>query len=124
MQQNRIVWFAIAFSTVIYAVLSYVLAPVPKQSYDAAVKNPLVLVLYFAALSSFVAGNIVPSLVKGAPARTRMILALAIFESCAIFGFVASFLLQDWRLYLAPWALAAIGFLRVWPSGEVSAPVS
>jgi hypothetical protein len=37
---------------------------------------------------------------------------------------VAAFLMEDWRLYLGPWALAAIGFLRVWPSDEISAPVS
>ena len=57
---------------------------------------------------------------KHAPARTRMIMSLAIFESCAIFGLVSTFLLQDWRLYLAPWALAVIGFLRSWPSDDGS----
>jgi F0F1-type ATP synthase membrane subunit c/vacuolar-type H+-ATPase subunit K len=118
--QNRILWFAIACSTVLYAVVAYSISPAPNRTYEAAVKNPLVLVMYLAALSAFAAGNIVPAILKGAPARTRMILALAIFESCAIFGLVASLLLQDWRLYLGPWALAAIGFLRVWPSEEIS----
>ena len=121
-QQNRILWFAIAFSTVLYAVVAYGTSPSPRQPYDEAVKNPLVLVMYFAAFSAFVAGNVVPAVLKHAPARTRMILALAIFESCAIFGLVSTFLMEDWRLYLAPWALAVIGFLRVWPSDEVSEP--
>jgi len=119
-QQNRIIWFAIAFSTVLYAVIAYATSPSPRQPYDAAVKNPLVLVMYFAALSAFVAGNVVPAMLKHAPARTRMIMSLAIFESCAIFGLVSTFLLQDWRLYLAPWALAVIGFLRSWPSDDGS----
>jgi hypothetical protein len=32
-----------------------------------------------------------------------------------IFGLVAAFLTKDWRLYLFPWALAIVGFIRELP---------
>lgn len=124
MQQQKIIWFAIAFSTVLYAIIAYTLNGNPQQPFEQSVRNPITLVMYLAAISAFVAGLIVPKLLQRAPAQTRMIMSLAIFEACAIFGFIASFLAQDWRLYLPAWALAVMGFARVWPSEELSAPGS
>lgn len=122
MNQPKLIWFAIAFSTVVYAIIAYTTNPTPAGSFDAAVRNPVILILYLAALSSFAAATIIPKLLQRAPAQTRMILGLAIYESCAIFGLVAAFLGHDWRLYLGPWALALIGFMRVFPGNEVTAP--
>jgi hypothetical protein len=48
-----------------------------------------------------------------------MITALAVFEACAIFGLLAAFMMKDWRLCLAPWALALLGFIREFPRGEI-----
>ena len=125
MLQSRIIWFAIAFTTVMYAVVAYITAPAPAQPYDAALRNPIVLILYCIALMTFAAGFIVPkTLLRNAPARTRMILGLALFESCAIYGLVGAFIAHDWRIYLAPWAIAVIGFLTVFPgAAEDRAPV-
>ena len=104
MLQSRIIWFAIAFTTVMYAVVAYITAPAPAEPYDAALRNPIVLILYCIALMTFAAGFIVPkTLLRNAPARTRMILGLALFESCAI---------------------AVIGFLTVFPgAADDRAPV-
>jgi F0F1-type ATP synthase membrane subunit c/vacuolar-type H+-ATPase subunit K len=125
MQQAKILWFAIAFSTVIYAVVAYTIAGQPQQSFEQSVRNPITLVMYLAAISAFAAGLVVPRLLQRAPAQTRTIMGLAIFETCAIFALVAAFISHDWRLYLPGWALALIGFMRLWPgSEEVSAPGS
>lgn len=120
MQQQKLIWFAIFFSTVIYAGMSYMIGSKPPQSFDQSVRDPITLIMYLAALSAFAAGFVVPRLLQRAPAQTRMIMSLAIFEACAIFGLVATFITRDWRVYLPAWALALIGFMRAWPSTEVS----
>jgi hypothetical protein len=121
MQQPKLIWFAIAFSTVIYAVMAYTIASQPPQSFDESVRNPIVMVVYGLAVLSFVAGLAIPALLRRAPAQTRMIVTLAVFESCAVFGLIGAFISRDWRVYLPAWALAVIGFMRAWPSGEVTA---
>ncbi|HEV8659368.1 MAG TPA: hypothetical protein VGS96_12165, partial [Thermoanaerobaculia bacterium] len=78
----------------------------------------LVLVLYAMALAGFVAGTTYSIIARAQPQRVRMIVSLALYEACAIFGLIAAFIISDWRLYLAPWALAVVGFLRVFPSFE------
>ena len=50
--------------------------------------------------------------------RQRLIVALALYESAAIYGLIAAFLKLDWRLYFVPWAIAVLGFIRVFPTGE------
>ncbi len=124
MQHQKVIWFGIAFSTVIYAIIAYVMNGQPQQPFDRSARHPVALVMYLAALSAFAAGLIVPRVLQRAPSQTRMVLSLAVFESCAIFGFIASFVAQDWRLYLPAWAVAVMGFARVWPSDEISAPGS
>lgn len=118
MDQRRVIWFAIAFSTVIYAVIAYIEAPTPAGPLEGALRNTTVLGLYGVAIAAFVTAFAVRAMLRDAPSRTRLVVSLAVFEACAIFGLLAAFLQRDWRLYLAPWALALIGFFASWPSGE------
>ncbi|HEX2061709.1 MAG TPA: hypothetical protein VHK90_13295, partial [Thermoanaerobaculia bacterium] len=118
MSQDRILWGAIAFSTVIYAVIAYTLSPVPQQPFETSARDTMTMALYGAALMTFVMAMIVPGMLRTSLPRLKMIVGLAMFEACAIFALVASMLHHDWRLYLPGWALAAIGFLRVFPSSE------
>lgn len=124
MRHERILWGAIAFSTVIYAFLAWTIAPNPERPFESSVRDTVTMALYAAAVMMFVAAMIVPGMLQSANARLRMIVSLSMFEACAIFGLVAAMLHNDWRLYLPAWALALIGFVRVWPSSEVSAPAS
>lgn len=116
-QQRRILWLALFFSTVIYAVIAYTLPNAkPTASFDDAVRRPLVIPLYVVAMSVFIAGLVGFGRLKNANPQAGMILRLALFEACAIMGLMAALIAQDWRLYLPTWALAAIGFIREWPS--------
>ena len=124
MRHERILWGAIAFSTVIYAFIAWSMAPNPEKPFEASVHDTTTMVLYAAAFTTFVTAIILPGMLQGANARLRMIVGLAMFEGCAIFGLIAAMLHHDWRLYLPAWALALIGFVRLWPSSEVSAPAS
>jgi hypothetical protein len=67
---------------------------------------------------------IVPRFLTQSPQRLRMIVALAMFEACSIFGLVTVVLYKDWRLFVAPWVLSLIGFVREWPRDEVNARAS
>lgn len=113
-------WAAIAFSTVIYAVILVFLVKTPRRfaSFDAAFRSPLVIGLYIMAAASFLAGFVWPMLVKTAIPRVNMIISLTFFEGCAIFGLMAAFIAGDWRLYLAPWVVALLGFAREFPAAE------
>lgn len=124
MDQRRVIWLAIAFSTVIYAVIAYTEAPVPAGPLGDAFRNTTVLGLYGVAVAAFVTGFAVRAMLRDAPSRTRLVVSLAVFEACAIFGLLAVFLQRDWRLYLAPWALALIGFAAAWPSDEPESATS
>lgn len=108
------IWLAIVFSTVIYFVIALQLANAPGD-FEQLAQGTYVPVLYAMALLSFVFGwFLVRRLVKSNE-QTRLIVALAVFETCAIFGLLGAVLTQDWRVYLFPWALALIGFVRELP---------
>jgi hypothetical protein len=116
MREQRIIWFGIVISTVIYLVLIKILAPGTGEDFDAVASRGPVAMLYGIAVIVFlITWFVVPRLVAGQDARKRMIVQLALFESCAVFGLVGAFLVHDWRIYLAPWALAIAGFIRVLP---------
>jgi hypothetical protein len=118
MRQLQIIWGAIVTSTVIYAGLAFWFAGQPSSTLDSAFRNPLVLVAYVAALAAFITALVARRVLTAGPRRIRMILGLAIFESCAIFGLMAAFFAHDWRIYLAPWSLALIGFVLCRPNDE------
>lgn len=116
MSQRKIIWFGIFMSTFIYAAVLYSLSknwPKPG-SFDDAVRQTIPAVLYLAALASFAAAFAVPRIIK--LSHPAFITTLALFEACAIYGLTAAFITQDWRLYLAPWALSLIGFMSRFPS--------
>lgn len=119
--QRKIIWFAIAFSSFIYAAILWSLSrswPQPGP-FAEAFKKPMITGLYVIAAIEFVFALVFPNMISDA--HTRFITRLALFEAVAIFGLVASFLAQDWRLYVAPWILAMMGFVMNYPSDE--APV-
>lgn len=121
MSQQKILWSAIAFSTFIYVVIAYSLAPVPARPFGESVREVVTLALYGAAFAMFVAAMVIPPLIAQPP-RVKMIVSLALFEACALLGLVAAILQHDWRLIFPPWIASLIGFVRQWPGGDVSAP--
>ena len=118
MQLQRFIWAGIAGSTAIYALIIFMVAGNPQGTLDSAFRLPLIVPLYILAAAAFAAGFVAPMIVRSGPPRVRMIVALAVFDMCAIFGLIAAFIGHDWRLYVAPWVLALIGFSRVFPTGE------
>jgi len=117
MRERKIIWFALFVSTFIYAVIVYSLSrswPQPG-AFAATVQRPLILGLYAAAVVMFAMALILPRSITDE--RTRFINTLALFESCSVLGLTAAFLVQDWRVFIAPWALSLIGFMRSFPSG-------
>ena len=115
MKTEKVLWAAMVFSTVVYAAVAYMILRERPSSFEDALKQPYTLVLYGFALAAFMAGFIVPGLMR-APARVKMIVTLAIFESCAIFGLMAAFLGRDWRLFIPAWIVSLIGMARAYPS--------
>ena len=114
MNQRMMIWLAILFSTFIYLFIAMVMSGEPA-TFEQLSRSTFVRILYGAALLAFLFGWFVaPRVIKGPP-QTTMIVALAVFESCAIFGLVTAFLTQDWRTYLLPWALALAGFMKERP---------
>lgn len=114
------IWFSIVFSTVIYlGMLLYLNRG--TGDFEALTEQTIVRVLYGLALAAFLAAWFVVPRVVTTSERMKMMATLAIFEACAIFGLVAAFAMKDWRLYLAPWALALLGFIREFPRGEIGA---
>src|SRR5215212_1843026 len=108
--QRKIIWFGLAASTFIYAAVLWSVArtwPEPAQPFEAAVQQTAVLVLYVLALLDFILAHVLPR--RMADHRARFTARVALFASCAIYGLVAAFITQDWRLYLPAWALAMIG---------------
>ncbi len=99
MSVDRIIWLALFASTFVYGLIAYVIvAPRATGTFDQSLR------------SQFIQRN--------RPPRVRMIVSMAAYESCAIFGLVAAMLAGDWRLYLAPWVLCLIGFARMFPTSE------
>jgi MFS family permease len=123
MTQQRIIWFALVASTVMYAVIVYTLAPVPPRPFEESVRSTFTLAMYALAFMEFIAALILPGRLPQADSRKKMIVAMAMFESCAIFGLVAAFVQHDWRVYVPAWIAALIGFVREWPREEVTSPL-
>jgi ATP synthase subunit C len=119
MRIERVIWSAMIISTLIYGFIVWMFSSLhTHESFEAAIRTPRTVVLYGLAGVEFLFGTIYATLARNRPLRQRMIVCLALYEGCAIFGLIAAFLAYDFRLYLAPWALAIIGFLRVYPTSE------
>jgi hypothetical protein len=116
--QARIIWFGLFVSTFIYAGLDYmIMAPRTTKMFDESLRNQYTIVLYAMAAIVFVVAMVL-SRNESRPPMLRMILSMALYESCAIFGLVAAFLVSDWRLYVPAWVLCLIGFARMFPARE------
>jgi hypothetical protein len=115
MRQKKIIWFAIVIASFIYATILYYLSrqwPAPGP-FEKAFENQVVLILYGLSVLTFIFA-LFPRL--GNPKQNAFIVSLALFESVAIYGFMAAFLARDWRLFIGPWVLALVGFMTRWPS--------
>ena len=117
MHVEKVLWGAIVFSTFIYAGMIFMIARNPEHSFEENVRSQMTLIVYGLALASFIAGTVLPGRLR-APARMKMIIALAIYESCAVFGLIGAFVAHDWRIFIPAWVLSLIGMMRVYPSGE------
>jgi hypothetical protein len=118
-RQQKVIWFAIFTSTIIYAGVAYTMGQAQASGpLDEMFDKKFVIPLYIAAAVAFVAASVLPARI-GPPEKT-LVVGLAMYESCVIFGLLAAILNEDWRLYIAPWALGLIGFIRLFPSGEAT----
>lgn len=120
------------FSVVLYCVISLVAVPQQnKEPLGEALENTLVLALYGIGVLSFLLGIWIPRMLVKTSQPGLMpdqslsprlmpafIVQYAIFESIAIYGLVAAFLRQDWRLVIGPAALSIAGFLIAAPTTE------
>lgn len=114
MQKARFLWLAIFQSTIIYFVIAFIIARDPQGDVSAAMRQPLVLILYAIAVALFFAAPVVASRIKS-QAPAPLVVQLALYEAGAVLGLVAALVQKDWRLYVPPFALAVLGFLRIWP---------
>ena len=114
--QRKIIWFAIVFSTFIYAAILWSLSrnwPQPGP-FEEVIRRPYSFGPYIAAVVIFLQALVLPRMIKDH--QPRFVTTLAMFEACAILGLMAAFINQDWRLFIAPWVLALIGFARTFPA--------
>jgi hypothetical protein len=122
MNQQKIIWGALVFSTFVYVFMAYMLAPDPALPFSESVTQTTALAVYGAAFVAFIVAMVVPSMLVSAPPRVKMLVAMAMFESCVIMGLIATILLKDWRLIIPTWIASLVGFMREFPRDEVSAP--
>ena len=122
--QRRIIWTAIAFSTLVYGIVAYATERnFTLQPLQLALRRPIVIVLYVVAVVIYLAALMTSGRSReGLPARdtaddsTRFVVQLALFDAVAILGLCAAFVIHDWRLYLPLWLLTLIGVARAYPA--------
>ena len=106
----QIIYFAILMSTLIYAIVAWATtrAVTPAHPPTDELRVPTTIALYSVAAGSFLAAMIIRS-------RRLLIARWAMLEAGCICGLIAALLPGDWRLYIAPWALALVGFVSLYP---------
>jgi len=116
----QFIWLALVTATCIYGVVDYVVIGhlVHLQTFEQELRSPIILVLYGAAAITFL-GAFALSATRQ---RQIFIMRLALYESIAIYGLVAAFLTNDWRLFLPTWALAMLGFVQTLPPSAEYTP--
>jgi len=112
MMQQRLLWFAIVFSTFLYGVLAYATSRNFRlQPIELMLRRPFAIAAYLIALALFFLAWRMSQ---------RFIAQLAFLDTAAIMGLLAAMILRDWRLYLPAWGLALIGFVRLYPSEDTA----
>jgi hypothetical protein len=106
----QVIYVAILMSTLIYAVVAWATtqAIVPGKILGDELHDPLTIGLYSAAAGTFLAAMIIRS-------RKMLIVRWAMLEAGCICGLVLALVHGDWRLYIAPWLLALVGFISLYP---------
>jgi hypothetical protein len=106
----QIIYIAIVMSTLIYAAVAWVTtsAIAPGRMLIDELQNPITIALYGVAAGTLVATIIIR-------ARKLLIVRWAMLEAACICGLIAAMIPGDWRLYIAPWALALVGFISLYP---------
>jgi len=106
----QIIYIAIVMSTLIYAAVAWVTthAIAPGRTLTDELHNPITVALYAVAAGTFLAAIIIR-------ARKLLIVRWVMLEAACICGLVAAMIHGDWRLYIAPWALALVGFISLYP---------
>lgn len=118
--RQRIIWFALIFSTFLYAFVAWKVVGAPPIALQREVLQPFMLVVYAVALSTYVAAFVASGALarRGVPRETTLIVKMAMLEAVSIFGLVAAFVAHDWRLFVPTWALALVGMLRSFPMDD------
>jgi hypothetical protein len=106
----QVIYVAIVMSTLIYAVVAWAATQAiePGKILSDELHNPLTIGLYSAAAGTFVAAMIIRS-------RKMLIVRWAMLEASCVCGLVLAMVHGDWRLYIAPWAVALVGFISLYP---------
>lgn len=106
----QIIYVAILMSTLIYAVVAWTTTHAigPGKTLSDELRDPVTIALYSVAAGTFLAAMIIR-------ARKLLIVRWAMLEAACICGLIAAMMHGDWRLYIAPWALALIGFITLYP---------
>jgi hypothetical protein len=110
--QQRLLWFALVFTTFLYGVLAYATSRNFRlQPIELMLRRPFMIAAYVIGVALFFL----------ALRMTRHFIAqLALFDAVAIMGLLAAMILRDWRIYLPAWGLALVGFVRVYPTARSS----
>jgi len=116
----QIIWLALVTATCIYGVIDYVVIGhlVHLQTFEQELRSTPVLALYAAAALTFLGAFAL----KATRRRQIFIARLALFEAVAIYGLIAAFLTNDWRLFLPTWALSMLGFVQTLPPSAEYTP--
>jgi hypothetical protein len=106
----QVIYFGILMSTLIYAIVAWATTRTitPAHPLLDELRTPSAIALYSIAAGSFLASMIIRS-------RRLLIARWAMLEAACICGLIAALLLGDWRLYIAPWAVALVGFVSLYP---------
>ena len=112
MMQQRLIWFALVFSTFLYGVLAYATERNYRlQPIELMLRRPFVIAAYVIGIALFF---------LALRMSQRFVAQLALLDAVAIMGLLAAMLLRDWRIYLPAWGLALIGFVRVYPGEDAA----
>ena len=106
----QIIYIAILLSTLIYGVVAWVTthAIASGKTLSDELRNPITIAMYSAAAGMFLAAMIVRS-------RKVLMIRWVMLDAACICGVIAAMMHGDWRLYIAPWALALFGFIALYP---------